>query len=373
MSRALAGGQLTATALILCSLFALAPERAEAQPTVANKIRLSLDQSLFTLMSTDYEGVPDRQTQTSFGLLGRGFGLSVGAAIGEMFFIGGRLQLEWTKDESDTTDLSWGLGPFAELMFSDGAFVPFGLVGLDIAGRVITPDGSDSVKINTFGFRFGGGAHIFVTDSFSIDPRLEFGWDTRIGEDEFEQDYSSIRFSILVGFSGWFGGGDPAPSYGGEPITGGTVEPMPGDAPGSTTVANSTTETLDFGDGISATLYGVPGRSDMTVRFQRRGPAPVLQGCAELVWQVDGQAAQMPVTYTPTQESTGVLETLEGVTASNNAALLANARVVTLTVCGASFTLTPQHLQQLGAFNQRLTVQPAQPQQNNPWAAPGGY
>lgn len=370
MSRALAGGRPMAAALILCSLFALAPERAEAQPTVANKIRLSLDQSLFTLLSTDYEGVPDRQTQTSFGLLGRGFGLSVGAALGDMLFIGGRLQLEWSKDEGDNTDLAWALGPFAELMFADGTFVPFGLVGLDIGGSVFTPDGGDSVKVTTFGFRFGGGAHIFVTDSFSIDPRLEFGWDTRIGEDEFDQDFSSIRFSIIVGFSGWFGGGDPAPSYGGEPMGGGAVEPMPGDAPGSTTVANSTTETLDFGNGVSATLYGVPGQADMTVRFQRRGPAPVLQSCSEIVWQVDGQAAQMAVGYTPTQESNGVLETLEGKTASNNAALLANARVVTLTVCGASFSLTPQHLQQLGAFNQRLTVQPVQPQQNDPWGAP---
>jgi len=369
MSRALASGRLTAAALIVCSLFVLAPERAEAQPTVANKIRISLDQSLFTLLSTDYEGVPDRQTQTSFGLLGRGFGLSVGAAIGDMLFIGGRLQLEWSKDEGDNTNLNWGLGPFAELMFADGTFVPFALAGIDIAGLVITPDGADSTKVNTFGFRFGGGAHIFLTDSFSIDPRLEFGWDTRIGEDEFDTDFSSIRFSIVVGFSGWFGGGDPAPSYGGAPM-GGTVTPMPGDAPGSTTVANSTTETLDFGNGVSATLYGVPGQSDMTVRFQRRGPAPVLQGCSEIVWQVDGQAARMPVAYTPTQESTGVLETLEGVTASNNAALLANARVVTLTVCGASFSLTPQHLQQLGAFNQRLQVQQAQPQQNDPWGQP---
>jgi hypothetical protein len=135
-------------------------------------------------------------------------------------------------------------------------------------------------------------------------------------------------------------------------------------------VANSTTETLDFGDGVSATLFGVPGQNQMTVRFQRRGPAPVLQGCQQLVWQVDGQPAQMPVGYTPTQESAGVLETLEGTTASNNAALLANARVVMLTVCGASFTLTPQHLQQLTDFNQRLQGAAAQQQHSDPWGAP---
>jgi len=366
MSRALAGGRLTAAALILCSLFALDPGRAEAQSTVENKIRISLDQSLFSLLSTDYEGVPDRQSQTSFGLLGRGFGLSVGASIGKMLFIGGRLQLEWAKDEGDNTELSWGLQPFAELMFADGAIVPFALAGIDIAGVVVTPDGADSVKANTFGFRFGGGAHFFLTDSFSLDPRVEFGWDTRIGEDDGDQDFSSIRFSIVVGFSGWFGGGSAAPTVGGND---GAMQPLPGDAPGSATVANSTTETLDFGDGVSATLYGVPGQNQMTVRFQRRGPAPVLQGCQQLVWQVDGQPAQMAVGYTPTQESSGVLETLEGTTASNNAALLGNARVVMLTVCGASFTLTPQHLQQLADFNQRLQGA-AQPQQNDPWGQP---
>jgi len=367
MSRALARGRLTAGALIVCSLFALAPGEAEAQPTVANKLRLSLDQSLFNFTSTDFEGDPDRANTSSFGLLGRGFGLSIGATIGEMFFIGGRLQLEWSKDDGDNTDLSWGLEPFAELMFADGAVVPFAMAGLSIAGLVITPDGADSQKVNTFGFRFGGGAHIFLTDSFSIDPRLEFGWDTRIGEDDFEADFSTIRFSIVVGFSGWFGGGDPAPAAA---PAGAAMQPLPGDAPGSATVANSTTETLDFGDGISATLFGVPGDSQMTVRFQRRGPAPVLQGCQQLVWQIDGQPAQMPVAYTPTQESTGVLETLEGSTASNNAALLANARVVTLTVCGASFTLTPQHLQQLGKFNERLQGAAVQPQQNDPWGQP---
>lgn len=370
MSRALAGGRLTAAALIVCSLVTLAPQKAEAQ-SVADRLRLSADLTFFefTKFNASFGGFDSDTKGSYFGFLNQGLGLSVGASIGDMLFIGGRLVLERAQshDEGDdSSQLGWALEPFVELMFLDqGPVVPFALAGLGLQG-LVDDDGSSRDKTTFFGFRFGGGAHIFLAESFSLDPRVEFGWATDVGGED-DVDISRIRFGIVVGLSGWFGGGDPAPSYGGE-----TVQPLPGAGPGSTTVANSTTETLDFGGGVSATLYGVPGQSDMTVRFQRRGAAPVLQGCSQITWQVDGQAAQMAVGYTPTQESGGVLETLEGKTASNNAALLANARVVTLTVCGASFNLTPQHLQQLGDFNQRLQAQQA-PQQNDPWGAPGGY
>ncbi len=71
----------------------------------------------------------------------------------------------------------------------------------------------------------------------------------------------------------------------------------------------------------------------------------------------------MPVSHTSEEVRGGVEERLSGSTASNNAALLGNARVVTLTVCGASFNLSPAQLRELQDFSSRLhrvTAPPAQ-------------
>ena len=282
MSRALAGGRLTAAALIVCSLFALSPNEAEAQ-SVSDRLRLSADLTFFDFTKVNFSasGFDSDSKGSYFGFLNQGLGLSIGSSLGDMFFIGGRLVLERAQshDEGDdSSQLRWALEPFVELMFLDqGPVVPFAMGGLSLFGGV-DDDGASRDKSTFFGFRFGGGAHIFLADSFSLDPRVEFGWATDVGA-EGDTDTSLINFSIIVGFSGWFGGGAAAPA----PAGGGAMQPLPGDAPGSTTVANSTTETLDFGDGISATLYGVPGQNQMTVRFQRRGPAPVLQGCQQIV------------------------------------------------------------------------------------------
>ncbi|MAQ16747.1 MAG: hypothetical protein CMN30_18385 [Sandaracinus sp.] len=248
-------------------------------------------------------------------------------------------------------------------MFLDhGPVVPFAMAGLSIEGYV-QDDGDDRAKTNYLGFRFGAGAHIFLADSFSLDPRVELGWSTDVGGDTEGLDVSRLQFGIVVGFSGWFGGGEAAPDY--------ALGPAPGAGPGPspTPTAAATTETLDFGGGVAATFYGTPGEPDMVVRFQRRGPTPVLASCQELVWQVDGQPAEMRVHADQSGEAGDVLETLEGKTAASNARFLGSARVVTLTVCGASFSLTPQHLQQLGDFAGRM--QPAaQPAQNDPWGRP---
>ena len=354
------------TTVGLALLTAASASSADAQSIAADRFRLSVDQSFFDFRSVDVEGAPEAEKYRSFGLLGRGFGLAFGASFGDLVFVGSRLRLEWSKDATDQTALSWGLEPFAELMFLEGPAIPFVTAGLGVSGEVITPDGADSIRATFLGFRFGGGAHLFLTDSFSIDPRLEIGWNTRVGEGELEPNYTVLRFGIVVGLSGWFGGGTervaPRESAASEGL----------DAP-----PNATTETLDFGGGVRATLYGTPGQPAMTIRFERRGPTPVLNGCSSLVWQIDGQAAEMPVAYAQSidaesVEREGMLEVLEGRTASHNAALLGNARVVTLTVCGASFTLTPRQLQQLGAFSRRL--QQGTPARSDPWdASPRAY
>jgi opacity protein-like surface antigen len=349
---------------------ALAPDRVEAQ-TVRDRLRLSADLTFFqfqkTNVSTDFGDADDKSSY--FGFLNQGLGLSVGASIGERLFIGGRLVLERSQSHNEGDDsaaLAWTLEPFAELMFLDGPVVPFALAGIGFEGFVFEDSGGDREKTNYFGFRFGGGAHIFLADSFSLDPRIELGWATDIAGEDDGVDESVIRFSIIVGFSGWFGGGDAAPAEA-SPFAGGGTDPYTGApvaGPTGPTPANETVETLDFGGGVSVTMAGAPQRDDLKLAFQRRGTAPVLSGCSDLVWQIDGQTAEMPVSHRTTPSEDGMTETLEGVTASNNAALLGHARVVTLTVCGASFTLTPQHLQQLSAFAQRLQGPAATPQQD---------
>ena len=66
-------------------------------------------------------------------------------------------------------------------MFLDhGPVVPFAMAGLSIEGYV-QDDGDDRAKTNYLGFRFGAGAHIFLADSFSLDPRVELGASPRAG------------------------------------------------------------------------------------------------------------------------------------------------------------------------------------------------
>ena len=135
------------------------------------------------------------------------------------------------------------------------------------------------------------------------------------------------------------------------------------------------TEVLDLGNDVQLTLRGTPGADSMDVRLRRSGTNSVLSQCSEVSWQVDGASARMPVAYTSEASSGRVAETLSGIAGTNNATMIGNARAVTLTVCGATFTMTSAQLSQVANFSRRLSggaapqQQPAQEpaQQEQPW------
>ena len=334
--------------LLALSLFAAAPASAQELP---GSFRLGTDLNFFTFSRISQDGGGTDKSSV-FSLFTQGLGLVGGYTIGERIHIGARLELaRFTShnDGDDSSALEWGLGPFLEVLFtSDGIVRPFGLAGIDIFGQV-SDSGFSRDKATFFGFRFAAGAHVFLTDTFSLDPRLELAWRTRVGEDPGEPDPSQFKIGLVVGLSGWIGAGASPSAIGGGPSA----------APQEQEVHTS----IDLGGEVHVDLDGVRDSEEMRITLARRGTQPVLTNCTQLAWQVDGQAAMMPVSHTSEEVRGGVEERLSGSTASNNAALLGNARVVTLTVCGASFNMTPAQLREFQDFSSRLhrvTAPPAQ-------------
>ena len=349
--------------LALLSLLLAAFSSPSSAQTLDGTLRLGVDLTFFQFQRTTTEGPGgvDFESDTSeFSLLSQELGLVAGGNLSESFFLGGRLVMARSTrhaDPDNTSTLIWEIGPVVEYRFVDsGIFRPFGDVGLFFGG------GSQKVgdvksSANFLGFGFGVGGNLFIADSFSIDPRLEFDYRFRIGADDGESE-SRWNIGLIVALTGWIGGssGD-AGSSGTRPRAGGTESPS----------VTEVTEVIDLGSDVLLTLVGTPGMDSMDIRLQRRGANSVLAQCSELAWQVDGAAARMPVAYAGEELSGGIAETLAGRTASNNATLLGNARVVTLTVCGASFTMTPTQLGQLGDFSRRLNATHYAPRQEDAW------
>lgn len=348
--------------LILVAAFAAlsAPTAASAQ-SLDGTFRLGVDLTFFQFQRTTTEGgggVDVERDSSTFSLLSQELGLVAGANLSESFFLGGRLVLARGTEHIDPDNRSalvWEIGPVVEYRFLDsGIFRPFGNVGLFFGGES-SKVGDVKDSANFLGFRFGVGGNLFIADSFSIDPRLEFDYRFRIGADDGEGQ-SRWNIGLIVALTGWIGGS----SSGGGNASGPSGS---GDAQSVTEV----TEVVDLGSDVLLTLVGTPGMDSMDIRLQRRGANSVLSQCSELAWQVDGAAARMAVAYDSEDLSGGIAETLSGRTASNNATLLGNARVITLTVCGASFTMTPAQLGQLGDFSRRLNATNYAPQQGDAW------
>ncbi|MFT5359414.1 MAG: hypothetical protein ACI9KE_006657, partial [Polyangiales bacterium] len=354
--------------LLLPALAVLsAPANASAQ-SLDGTFRLGVDLSFFQFQRQTIEngGGSDLETDTSvFSLLSQELGLVAGVNLSERFFLGGRLVLARTNlhvDPDSRVGLTWEIGPVVEYRFLDsGIFRPFGNVGLFFGGdSVKVGDAKDNA--NFLGFRFGVGGNIFIADSFSIDPRLEFDYRFQIGADD-GAGQSRWNVGLIVALTGWIGGSPSA----GSNNTGFRA------GSGESQSVTEVTEVIDLGSDVLLTLVGTPGMDSMDIRLQRRGSNAVLAQCSELAWQVDGAAARMPVAYASEDLSGGVAETLSNRTASNNATLLGNARVVTLTVCGASFTMTPAQLAQLGDFSRRLNATNYAPQQQQDAWPPRAY
>lgn len=349
--------------LVLAALAAFsAPTTASAQ-SLDGTFRLGVDLTFFQFQRrTDegFGGVDVESDSSIFSLLSQELGLVAGANLSESFFLGGRLVLaRGTQhiDPDNRSSLVWEIGPVVEYRFVDsGIFRPFGSLGLFFGGES-TKVGDAKDSANFLGFRFGVGGNLFIADSFSIDPRLEFDYRTRIGADDGEGQ-SRWNIGLIVALTGWIGGS----SSGGSSNSG-----AQGGSSSDAQSVTEVTEVVDLGSDVLLTLVGTPGMDSLDIRLQRRGANSVLSQCSELAWQVDGAAARMAVAYNSEDLSGGIAETLSGRTASNNATLLGNARVVTLTVCGASFTMTPAQLGQLGDFSRRLNATNYAPQQGDAW------
>ena len=346
---------------LLLSLAALvfftAPASAQS---LDGTFRLGVDLTFFQFQRQTQEGTfgSDVETDTSvFSLLSQELGLVAGANLSERFFLGGRLALTRSTlhaDPDNTSTLSWEIGPVVEYRFlEDGIIRPFVEGGLFFGGAS-QKIGSVKDSANFLGFRFGVGANIFLAERFSIDPRLEFDYRFRLGADDGEGQ-SLWNVGLVVALTGYIGGGSDSPRTSNTGFQAGS---------GETQSVTEVTEVIDLGNDVLLTLVGTPGMDAMDIRLQRRGMNAVLSQCSELAWQVDGAAARMPVRYASEDLSGGIAETLSGVTASNNATLIGNARVITLTVCGASFTMTPAQLAQLGDFSRRLNATTYAPQQD---------
>lgn len=133
------------------------------------------------------------------------------------------------------------------------------------------------------------------------------------------------------------------------------------------------TEVLTLNSEVQLSLVGTPGAESINVVLQRRAAGSVLSQCTEFGWQVDGATVSMPVSYASEAFAGGVAETLTSRAGTNNTAMIGNARSITLTVCGASFSMTPAQLGQFASFSRqiggnadRAPQQPAGPQEPAP-------
>lgn len=124
------------------------------------------------------------------------------------------------------------------------------------------------------------------------------------------------------------------------------------------------TEVLTLNSEVQLSLVGTPGAESVNVLLQRRAAGAVLSQCSAFSWRVDGASASMPVSYTSEAFSGGVAETLTGRAGINNTVMIGNARVVTLTVCGASFSMTPAQLGQFTNFTRQIGANTAAPQES---------
>ncbi|MDH5492033.1 MAG: porin family protein [Myxococcales bacterium] len=197
---------------LVAVLLTLTPGAAEAQVQsqgLQGSFRLNLDADLLRwdnhTETRIRDGLVTEDSSTTFALAQGSTYVLFGYMITDAIFLGGRLGIQSVSYEpGDFSTFSWSLAPVFEFLFLDGAARPFVFASAGIGGesQSITSGGvTATTSMNTFGFAGGGGLHYFLTDSFSIDPRLELGW-TFYGDDN--NDYTDFRFAALVGLSGFF-------------------------------------------------------------------------------------------------------------------------------------------------------------------------
>lgn len=227
-------------ALALLGATTLGPgDASAAEPTNAGKrfrFHGELDVLSFSHWNPDGDGDNDNTIGFGFGRvtgvdrqlalpswsLGFGYVFLDGNAI-----VGGRFafNLESSGDDDDAATgdpddehqptVSGQLVPYFRYLFLPGRRVrPFLEARFGFGGSTDRYDtGSDSTIYPTVGF--GGGAHIFIVDAFSVDLGLLFDYaaphsrsTSEVGDTRTEEDYDKngdyINLAAQAGFSAWF-------------------------------------------------------------------------------------------------------------------------------------------------------------------------
>lgn len=152
----------------------------------------------------------------TFGLGEPQAGVDVGAAVFDNLLIGARLRLGYDTqtveygNQAETDNQSaftLSFLPYAEYVFLDGLLRPFIVVVTGVDGRVGEMDDT-GVSQWAFFAGAGGGAHIFLGESFSLDFSLIPGLGVGRGKNEIEDrqwKYDNLYFdlTLAIGVSGW--------------------------------------------------------------------------------------------------------------------------------------------------------------------------
>ncbi len=142
-------------------------------------------------------------TTVYLGLTGGDVG--IGYQLGQYVLLGGRFGASLFAPEDADALFVGHLSAHIEVLFSAGKVRPFMFID---PGLMATGQSSQFGSQNYVGFRgeIGGGAHLFLTDSFSISPYGAFRYqDITTGPSGFGTETNQTDFSFVVGamISGW--------------------------------------------------------------------------------------------------------------------------------------------------------------------------
>jgi len=214
---------------------------ARATP-LGGRARLGLETRALSYESLTLKapsGGPEISTSRAhLGVAASGAGLGAGVGVGESFLMGGRLLLSHTSSDTEgggsASETGFELAATPEFLFEGSDVRPF--LGLEV-GYGTASAGSAGTEISSGTFFVGPsvGLRGFVSEAFSIDPRVsllyETGSTTAAGVD---LSHGGFALTLGVAFSGWFGEGvrepdAPAPTH----DTAGEDEPEDGESEAS--------------------------------------------------------------------------------------------------------------------------------------------
>lgn len=195
----------------LISLVVLSVGRTAAAQSIDGALRLHLETGFLGFQSetTNEDGPPPSETTktVTFGPGTTGLGFGLGYGISDNLVIGGNVTLQYISIDPEGPGSGTGsnitLIPYIEVLFGSGSVRPF--VG---GALLLSSDSFEDRSTALFGLAGIGGAHIFITDSYSLDlgGRLFFvagssSHDT--GGGSVDTSISRVGLIALIGVSGW--------------------------------------------------------------------------------------------------------------------------------------------------------------------------